>query len=272
MRYLTPELLNQEQSRRVEAQGVLPVELRRIKDEIEKGLRNCRGGFCYGNGELKLCGSMGEGTKVFQMDEYDYQYLINVDGLHPEQKTLIRTKPPISNQVSLSYFKLIVPDALGRPSELKAFHIQDDFYDVVRKAVAPLPYKDLEVRKAGPAVKVSYLDSSNNRMKIDLTLGLKTDPSQLANLSEFAIELLGRNTTLPGVELKAHFVAAHDYWKLCFVETEQDVMKHIIESDPIKGAVYRIIKVWFCMVMFVLCVSLEELIPPRCQLGPPMFI
>jgi hypothetical protein len=25
-------------------------------------------------------------------------------------------------------------------------------------------------------------------------------------------------------------------------------------------------------IMFVLCVSLEELIPPRCQLGPPMFI
>jgi hypothetical protein len=248
VQYLTPELLDQEQRSRVELKDGLPKELQCILDKIDDTLRREPGDdtLCYRNGELKPCGSVAEGTKIMKADEFDFIYLIDADGLRATQTQITRTKPRSGE--SRSYFQLTLPDARGRQSEIKASDVHDDFLTKLRSAVQPLNYAGLEVKKAGPAVKISYL-SNGKRIKMDLTLCLKSDPRQYTcHLTEFAKSLLNEESTpgMPDVKLKCHFVAAHDYWKLCFVETEQDLVKCLIGEDPVKGAVYRCVKVRSC--------------------------
>ncbi|XP_064629021.1 uncharacterized protein LOC135488364 [Lineus longissimus] len=238
--YLNPCLLHQEQTSRVPKESALPRKVQAIKDLIVKNLENGTDQGqsdlnSFAGGKLSLCGSVAEGTKVCGADEFDFQYLMSVDGLEATKKRLIRTKPRSANHESCSFFSLRVHDSDGTTEELNPATIHDRFLHRIKQLLSNT-LEDFKMKKAGPAVKIWYEDDDGRTIKIDLTLGLKADNKNIAHLTPLAksLESEGR--------FKCHYVAAHDYWKICFVDTEQTLLREIIEADEIKGSVYRIIK------------------------------
>ncbi|XP_064628395.1 uncharacterized protein LOC135487991 [Lineus longissimus] len=234
--YLNPCLLHQEETTRVPKDLELPPTVKAIRNIISWNLAN---GATAGEplfesfhgGELSLCGSVAEGTKVGGADEFDFQYLLTVEGLYVASKRLLRTKPCAANRESHSFFSLHLDE-----QEIMASSIQDRFLNVVRELLQQI-IDDFEIKKAGPAVKISYKDDKERTIKIDLTLGLRAADERIEHvLTPLAIDLDREG------RFKCHYVAAHDYWKICFVDTEQDLLREITEDDEIKGAVYRIIK------------------------------
>ena len=195
----------------------------------------------FRNGEFTPCGSVADKTKVGRYDEFDFQYLITLDGYRSVRQHHPRTRPGVGDSVTGSgkkcFYHLV---ETGSGDQLQADEIQQRFQAAIRQAISGM---DIEytVKKAGPAVKLVVVHPlcSKHPIRIDITLGIRADVSYVfrrGELTPLALELLEKT------QLMCHFVAATDYWKICFLNTEHAIMKTIC-SDSIMRSCFRIIKV-----------------------------
>ncbi|XP_064633369.1 uncharacterized protein LOC135491429 [Lineus longissimus] len=263
--YLTPYLLYLENDQRVlndkavnlresdrqrlASDKLTSAEISSLIQDVVQYL-NEEGDPLFKGGKLSMCGSVAEGTKVSSCDEFDYQYLITLDNYKAYRKPLLRTKPRAANQESMAFYKLTLPSAVDDGEgahegevELVPKEVHERFRQDVCKAIInlKLPYQHY-LGKAGPAVKIALWEKNavqQKVIKIDLTVGIKADPSKLFTTEE----LTPLTRDLPwGLTFKSHFVCAHDYWKICYVETEQELMKRVCHDDMHKLTCYRAIK------------------------------
>ncbi|XP_064636901.1 uncharacterized protein LOC135493468 [Lineus longissimus] len=262
--YLTPYLLfveNQERilndkhehmhktdRKKLASDHLISAEVSTIIKELTQYL-NEEGSMMFRGGELKRCGSVEEGTKVSSCDEFDFQYLISLNNYRATRKPLLRTKPRSSGETTKSFFSLAVAEINDADeaiqTELLPKDVHTQFKDEVGNGLSKqdLKYGHL-LKKAGPAVKIVLWKKTRYGkpecfVKIDLTLGIRADVDKLFEKEE----LTPLASALPwNLTLKCHFVCAHNYWKISFVETEQELMRKICEEDVFKMTCYRAIK------------------------------
>ncbi|XP_064644576.1 uncharacterized protein LOC135498272 [Lineus longissimus] len=257
--YLSPYLLYQEQERRICTERGEASKMAHVKESyrkhgnislgVEKIMKDVgnylktEGDDFFRGGELKMCGSVAEGTKVSSCDEFDYQYLITLDNYKAIRKPLLRTKPRSSKIETKAFYSIFQRDLQTPDGEVKLSpcQVHDSFRSEVGKGLVKsdmTKHMSKKIVKAGPAVKI-VLWSENYFVKIDLTFGVKSEPLKLFKEEE----LTDLARSLPwDITLDCHFICAHDYWRVSFVDTEQQLMREISQRDLYKAACYRAIK------------------------------